>query len=928
MKKNLLLLLFGISLTSFAYAQTGSVTGTVVDDDSGEPLTGASVVIKGTTKGTVTDINGDFLLKEIKAGQRTIVISFIGFDDKEVPVTVNEGGTAELGEMRLASNAIGLEEVRVIASIAIDRKTPVAVSTLKSKQIEERVGNLEFPQVLSTTPSVYVTRSGGGFGDARINVRGFDQRNTAVLINGIPVNDMENGWVYWSNWAGLSDVSSSIQVQRGLGASKLAISSVGGTINVVTNPIERRSGGYVSVGVGNDGYLKYGAMYSTGKMDNGWAITLQGTRTTGNGYIDAAYIDAYSYFLTIGKELGDDHQLVFTGFGAPQKHGQRSFMPDLTQMVPDNGMTEDQYKDLIKESSVSDFDNTVEVGDVEFHPEGNVKYNSDWGLFNGEIYHIRENFYHKPQFSLNHYWDINENAFLGTTAYYSIGRGGGTGDRGRIGGRGPWGYRDQYGLQRIDDVYAWNSGQDNIQGFPLQGNELNPTYGYIAGERNGIIKRASMNEHNWFGIISKLDYSFNKNLMLISGIDLRHYVGMHYRKVVDLLGNDAWLEPRDVNQQGVSVDVDGNGNISGWETGYIITEEDDYWGNPGQSGKINYDNDGIVNWVGAFAELEYSQNDLTAFGSFSVSNTGYKRIDRFNYLDSDPLQETEFYSFPGFNVKGGANYNLSAASNVFFNTGFYSRAPIFDTVFPRFNNTDINADAENEKIIGLEAGYGYRSGMVTVNVNAYYTNWRDKALVRRINSPTTGNFFFANIRGLQAVHSGFELEAFAEPVKGLSLSGMISLGNWEWNNNVSADVFDEDNNLIETVEVFAEGLKVGDAAQTTFSLGADYTFDFGLALDARYFYFDDLYAQFDPSDRDDPTDKGLQALQLPAYGLLHGGLSYKFNISDKVLRLRLNVNNITNELYIAEAQDDASLLDTSGYFGFGRTWSLSAKFTF
>lgn len=121
-----------------------------------------------------------------------------------------------------------------IRDVARDRQTPVAVSTIKATEIQEKLGSQEFPEILKSTPSVYTTKQGGGFGDSRINIRGFDQRNTAVMINGMPINDMENGWVYWSNWAGLSDVTSAMQVQRGLGSSKLAISSVGGTINVIT----------------------------------------------------------------------------------------------------------------------------------------------------------------------------------------------------------------------------------------------------------------------------------------------------------------------------------------------------------------------------------------------------------------------------------------------------------------------------------------------------------------------------------------------------------------------------------------------------------------------------------------------------------------------------------------------------------------------
>ena len=94
---------------------------------------------------------------------------------------------------------IELNEVKIISSYATDRKTPVAVSTISAKAISETYGgSAELPEVLKLTPGVYATKTGGGVGDGRINIRGFDQRNIAVTINGIPVNDMESGWVYRS----------------------------------------------------------------------------------------------------------------------------------------------------------------------------------------------------------------------------------------------------------------------------------------------------------------------------------------------------------------------------------------------------------------------------------------------------------------------------------------------------------------------------------------------------------------------------------------------------------------------------------------------------------------------------------------------------------------------------------------------------------
>ena len=127
----------------------------------------------------------------------------------------------------------------------------------------------EFPELLKSTPGVYATKQGGGFGDSRISIRGFDDDNLGVLINGIPVNDMENGRIYWSNWAGLTDVAGQVQVQRGLGASKVAIPSVGGTINIVSRATDAQKGGSVYLGTGNDGFQKQQLIMSSGLMDNG-----------------------------------------------------------------------------------------------------------------------------------------------------------------------------------------------------------------------------------------------------------------------------------------------------------------------------------------------------------------------------------------------------------------------------------------------------------------------------------------------------------------------------------------------------------------------------------------------------------------------------------------------------------------------------------
>jgi len=165
----------------------------------------------------------------------------------------NEKATDTLGTYQ------NLEEVVVssgVIDVAKERKTPIAVSKITAKEILLKVGNQEFPEIMNNTPGVYATKQGGGYGDSRISLRGFDQTNTSFLINGQPVNDMENGRVYWSNWQGLTDVASGIQIQRGLGASKLAVPSVGGTVSIFTKSAEKAQGGSFAQMFGNNGYNK------------------------------------------------------------------------------------------------------------------------------------------------------------------------------------------------------------------------------------------------------------------------------------------------------------------------------------------------------------------------------------------------------------------------------------------------------------------------------------------------------------------------------------------------------------------------------------------------------------------------------------------------------------------------------------------------
>ena len=192
--RNLIAMMMTLLTPMMLFAQ--SVTGKVTSE-AGDPLANANIVVVGTDLGTVSDETGTFVL-DLGAGDYTITATVIGFKPQSLIVKINEGDTDLMMAFVLPLNVIELSDVEVLASRA-DEKTPVAYTTVSKEELEVRLGSQDIPMALNTTPSVYATQQGGGAGDARINVRGFNQRNVAVMINGVPQNDMENGWVYWSN---------------------------------------------------------------------------------------------------------------------------------------------------------------------------------------------------------------------------------------------------------------------------------------------------------------------------------------------------------------------------------------------------------------------------------------------------------------------------------------------------------------------------------------------------------------------------------------------------------------------------------------------------------------------------------------------------------------------------------------------------------
>jgi len=852
-----------------AYSQD-VIKGTVVDKATNEALVGVSIYNPTSGVGVSSSLDGTFSIK-LPAGKQDLTVSYVGYTTKTIQISSN---SSERINIELESDAIGLDDVNVTSSVAVRRKTPVALSVIEPSAIEMKLSTQEFPEILKSTPGVYATKTGGGYGDARVNIRGFSSENVAVMVNGVPVNDMEWGGVYWSNWAGLSDVTRSMQVQRGLGASKVASPSVGGSINIVTKSTDAKKGGTVFFGTGNDGQQKITFSLSTG-LQNGWAVTMMGSKNSGNGYIQGTEFEGYSYFLNVAKKINDTHQLSFTAFGSPQWHNKR----------------QDQL--LISEWA-----------------KYGLMYNSALGYdINGQRKTFNYNYYHKPQLSLNHFWTINEKSSLSSVLYASIGQGGGYGAVGanRNDSYGSTGGIVNTKYRKIDGTYDFAK---------LQNENAASETGSLFAMQNSI------NNHLWYGLLSTYTNSLSENFELQGGLDLRYYKGIHKAEVADLLGGKYVIDPARV-------------------TGKF--KDNAVWVNEKLGvGDITYrDYDGFVAQEGVFAQLEYNKEKLNSFVAVAVNNSTYWRVDRFYYdnVRSDIANKI------GYSIKGGANYNINSNHNVFANIGYFSRTPYFSGgIFLQATTSNAqNLDAQNEKVFSAEIGYGFRSKYFSANLNIYNTKWMDKTMVRTLDAtdPEKGTI---NLTGVDALHQGLELDFTAEPIKKLKIKGMISLGDWRWVNNASGYLYnvlgqaiDVQGNVVEMqspkhgfVTLQLAGIKVGNSAQSSSNLSVEYEFLKNFRAGVDYTYYARNYSNFSVIINNWGINKFEQPWEIPAAGAADFFANYRFNIGDYKATVYGNVNNLLNNVYIADAVDgaDHTWQTAQVYYGFGRTWSMGLKISF
>ncbi|MEZ5148131.1 MAG: TonB-dependent receptor plug domain-containing protein [Bacteroidales bacterium] len=494
-----------------------------------------------------------------------------------------------------------------------------------AEELEDDNQSQQISGLLQSSNDIFVSTAGYVFGQTRFKIRGFDSENTAILINGLPVNDRETGRAYWSTWGGLNDATRNKEVASGIGPSSYSFGGPGGVTNIETRASSFNKQTKFTYSSTNRSYRNRAMFtYSTGLMDNGWAFTASGSRRWAQeGYVDGTFYDAWSYFVSVEKQINKRHSIGLVGFGAPNKRGR-------------NGVSTEEANTLA----------------------GSNYYNPYWGYQNGEKRNSRINNYHQPMIILSHYWVPDEKTKVTTSAYISFGRGGSSALEwydapdprpdyyrnlpsydGDVNGLTPSEREDLWlndeSFRQLDwDYYYFINRKnlytvenvDGIEGNTYTGNLSN----YIVEERR--------NDVNQYGLNSNYKREITDNFTLSAGIDLSIYKTHQYKTVLDLLGGDFYLNIDKFAERDFIDPIAAQNDL---DHPNRVVKEGDIFG---------YDYTGNVNDYSIFVQGDFSYAKFDCYVSLNASydefwRTGHMRNGKYpenSYGDSDKNQFTNY----------------------------------------------------------------------------------------------------------------------------------------------------------------------------------------------------------------------------------------------------------------------------------------------
>ncbi|WP_428223615.1 TonB-dependent receptor plug domain-containing protein [Flavobacterium sp.] len=862
---------------------------------------------------TFTDNNGNFVLESTDKLGKLIFRqkgykSVYKFLELKEPTT--DIGTFYLEELLVKE----LESESALVDLAFYRKSPTATSTLYESQNFNTNSNKDFIERTAYLPGVYTTTLGGGFADAQIRMRGYDETSITPIVDGISLRNFETGTINWSFIAPISDALDAIQIQRGLGSSKLN-ASVAGTMNFILRDPFKANGNFIATATGNDGYAKHSINLSSGEIKKGFGVNFTLTSTKGDGYVRNTDFNALGYYLALGYKA-QKNTFVFKLLGAPTHRNTNNKIATIDAL----------YK---------------------YHGGVDNRYNFTYGNYKGQKISLFENTVHMPMATLEWKYDINANNTLTAKGYGIFGVSGQT----RYAGTDPsfttGNFYTANGTLDFDFIERYNRGlatntieyEDMLIPDYLRTtlNDSNGNPKFLNSidwetESSGYSLVNLLEKKTSYGLLLNYTTKLDTRFKLDTGIEALRSMATQTKYLGNLFGADGYI-------------IDPNtANTFTTETYNLSTDLLNVFEKTDKQ-KIDFYNKNYADYVGMFSQLEFntSQFNFLLQGGYSF-NQYYKTS--FDLYDNAKQEDSKKVNLDNFHAKFGVNWNINRTNNIWLNLGIVNRAPIFNSVF-KMNNAETTMMYGKEKFRAAEFGYSYIAKRFNLNFATYYNALFDSTLP--LNDITLG--YIGVTDRINKTNIGAELDLTFRLLANLTIASSNSYAHWLYDTDAQYVDFDPKN---PTTNLFIKNKEVGGAPQWMSSLSLLFQpfKNFTWTLAGKYhthFHSNTAPEQFDPYYY--PRSYASDLIELPDFTLFDTALKYKLQLKNKhAVMFALAMNNILDTLYINESTRSYanSQVKPNGttygeftsnrfkgvnganaaFFGLGRTWNFGVQYSF
>ena len=889
--KLFLLLLLTAVIPSLA--QTTGVAGTVVDSNTGVPVSGATVMLDNQGLQATTDPSGEFRISTAKAGDDLLVIVAYGYQDVTMNVNIVNGVVDNLGIIKMLDSNLNTVFYEDQNDMLFDQNL-----------LEDEEGSAQSIAALTgANDDVYYNAASYDFQPMRFRIRGYDSKYNETYVNGINFNDLARGRFNYSTLGGMNRAFRDRTAALGLGAAAFGFGNIGGATDINTRASHYAPGFNGSVAYTNSNYMLRGmAMYSTGLNKHGWALTLSAIgRYADEGIIDGTFYHSFGLFASLEKVFNDKHSLNLTVWGAPTQRATNSATYEEAYELTGNNLYNPNWgwQDGKRRSSkiVETFDPTAVLNWI-WKPKNGTTLNTGAAFRSVNYSTSALNWYNaadpRPDYYryLPSYFADNQEAF---DLYTDL-----------------WRHDKHFRQINWDNLYQANYLNNQ---FGRGGNPDNHSASYILENRHS-------NQLN-FIFNSLLNHRLNDHMTLQAGVSFNYTRAHYYKTIRDLLGGEYWLDVDQYSERDFPGDPDMMQNNLRNPNRRV-----------GKDDTFGYDY-----YINALHGNFWLQNIIT-LPQWDINyglKIGYTQFFRDGKMQNGRAPENSYgkgatHRFDTGALKAGATYKIDGRNFISAHAGYETVAPLFEYSYisPRIKDTAIDG-LQNERILSGDLSYSWNYRRFRGAITGFWTEMFDQTERSSFYDDQYSTFMNYVLKGVHTRYKGVEIGAAYKITPSITLSAAATFARYQYKNRPEGTRSYE-NGMMEDInqKVYLKNFYIGGTPQTAANIGIDWAAPKSWFFNVNASWMGDAYVNLSPIRHEAlpnlwekyPTLEELEAKmselaeqdKLKDAFVLNASIGKLVYINRKVsMNFNLNVENILNNKNIQTYAYQQGRFDYTNY---------------